>query len=1498
MRETQAQIKKYQARLPHMREKLAMVAMMFVMSIVMLTSATFAWIVLSTSPEVTGISTTVVSNGSLEIALSDKDGKEPDEAMVGDSVKEIVSRNITWGNLVNLSDASYGLGEIILRPAALNTSSLTESPLFAADYTSDGRIEGLKSDFAFSNYDTNTKMFLVPASTEYGVRAVSSVTYTFAGGQEIFVERLQSANNALSLAKTQYQTLTSDNDNMTAISSMMGDYLSDQFGGTTTDYQKYIPQVYSMVEELNTCLNTTGEAIVYIANLQLMLTQGGSATFYTLDTLLKESAATLPEGVQIEGFDSFISDYEKFQNHRTNLKSIYDDVKANGTTVKWSQLEAIVNFIVHVDSTKVDGIEVKDIGMDEAASLIFKSDHKAIIYKGLLYNLEKLLGTNMYAEDLPVKVSYKGMNPTLYADIFTDAKEPFYLPTTINTISNSNSGSFKGTDPVAADTYGMAVDVWVRTNAVDDYLILEGNVLTEQVQQKDTQGNLYFTDPESEEVVIKATNGKFYDEDGKELTGVVEEELEITYITIVSGYEGENRVWDSSLLTTSSTTQGEGSCYIFYSDSPAAQTQSLETLAAMTVVFIDEKGKLLAYADMDVESHYAEAGRVTVPLKLRSNSLNVGTNEAGENMYAICPLEQGQAKRITALVYVDGTKLENMDVLADADIQGKLNIQFGTLGDLNALVDEGIFYDEIHISGTAAPNEFDFETITGVDDLKSTITLTIMGAEPEKVTANFTRKINATQGSRQEAITFKSNGDGTYTGIMPFTSPGTYVMRTVEIDGVDYELDAPITVNISGFAIGSVGWKYASNYVTVLSADNTQSENISVTFGGALQPSKVQGIFANDNNQQINVSFKKGTTGWTGTAKFTTSGIYDMEYLLVDGEYYEIPTSMKKTLNLSLGMQAAVTIPNSSFEFDGTEVTLPVYVTVKDDKGNELKELENVSLQYMFQSSGLVENGLYTSLSWNSATERYEGNFTVETAGAYQFGYLQIGNGSITSATAPVITAIPPIPPAYYVNLTEENIFAYGGNVYMRIAMTDAKAIANGNIIAIVEKLNDNGSVEGTITIPGTSAAHSNGANDDLNADINDWVFQIPTTEELKNMECLEEGVRISSQLGTWRMTTLKIIGAYLDGEITTEEEPMVIDVSSEGIQTFIDDEMSVVVNYYGDATVNNGEALFTLYSGLFLDSATTDEGLVVQIRGAGGEFVSYEEDATGKPNMTVSATYAWDKTSITTSGGSTSAGYSVDAGVLASMENQGIIKSDLVLDGSDTTKTKFLLDKEKPMVLPFEGKYKLQSIEFTINGTTYKTNATEGAIPFSTDSVKPVYSYTWQAPVVKVTGVSPEGEVTVNTGSGSNLGNGASVEGKRTNSYTAYSATVHLKASITTTTETDSCSGDTTTKTKLNGYSLPTVTTAISNINNFYEASIFIDGNDDNTDVTFAYTSSSKQSVQTIGGCNNVYIGWDRYTMGSDKKATHISITGVLDNTTIKYIFELVNPITINNPL
>ncbi|MFI3228054.1 MAG: hypothetical protein R3Y09_11725 [Clostridia bacterium] len=143
MRETENNIQQYKAMLPRMKEKLTAMTLMLIIAVTVMTSTTFAWITISTAPEVFGISTTITGNGSLEIALSNKDGVAPGASAVGDSLNSIVEKNMTWGNLVNLSDESYGLDDLILRPATLNTSDLDGSPLFAAYYGGDGRVNRL-----------------------------------------------------------------------------------------------------------------------------------------------------------------------------------------------------------------------------------------------------------------------------------------------------------------------------------------------------------------------------------------------------------------------------------------------------------------------------------------------------------------------------------------------------------------------------------------------------------------------------------------------------------------------------------------------------------------------------------------------------------------------------------------------------------------------------------------------------------------------------------------------------------------------------------------------------------------------------------------------------------------------------------------------------------------------------------------------------------------------------------------------------------------------------------------------------------------------------------------------------------------------------------------------------------------------------------------------------------------------------------------------------------
>ena len=1491
MRDSEIRIKEYQKRLPDLRAKVVSMAMFFVISIIMMTSATFAWLTVSTSPEVEGIATTVTANGNLEIALARPNGSQPEESMVGDSNLELALRNLTWGNLVNLSDPSYGMENIILRPASLNRSSLLQSPLFAADYSEDGRIETLTSDFAYSNYDIATGEFLVPLQTQYGVRAISSVTYTFAGGAEAFVSGYQAATNTHNLAKSQYQTLTGNSEYMNAISSMMGDFLTNRFTSGETNFSPHIPKIYEMMIELNACIDTTADAVVQVANMQSMVAKGGNATTYTLTTLFKASNAELSaSGVNIEGLDVFKTNYDSFKKHVKTMEGINKKVTENGANVYWSEISTLVNFLVHIDSVVVDGTEVKDIGMSEAAGMVLGGgDHKAVITKGMLFDMEQFLGTYMYAEKLPVKVTveYNGstIGPvTLKANVYTAASPVAYLQEEITEIKNTTP-NLQGKDPVAADTYGLAVDFWVRTNAEEDYLILEGNVLTVEVQKTDKDGNLYFTD-EDGNVVIQSQDGKYSYEDGTEAPS---DNLKITYEQKVIGYEGENRVWDDATMSQYSTTQGNGSCYIFYANTPQAQAQSLEVLDAMSVVFIDQDGTLLAEAQMDVESYYAESGRVTVPLKLRSNSINLGTDEDGNTIYAITELTAGEPKLITALIYVDGEQIDNTEVLADGSISGKLNIQFGSHASMEPINDTSLKNEEVTLSAEVDGGDTEFSFATDKDDkgeIKTNITLTVGGITPQTVKANFIRQINSTQGSIQSDLIFTKQSTGVYKATAIFTAPGTYVLRSVWLDGIEYELpdNQKITITIDGFGIVNVSWTQTGNYAYKMSADNAHTEKIYVTLSG-LVPNKVQGVFANEENQQVFINFAKGSTGiWSGDARFTTSGVYKMEYLIIDGQYYEIPANMKKTIELSLGMKAKVQVSQTVLEeFTGNPaVELQVYATIMDNKGNELTGLSDVSIQYLQQGTGMAYTGLYSDLEWVADRNRYEGKFSVAYAGAFEFGYLNIGTSSINSAEAPYITAVPKEPPSYYGNLTAETIFAYGTDVNMKVTLADSSAILNGNITAAIQKVDETGNVLATIQVPGMQTSHINTEEDGNLTNLTDWIFEIPTTDELE----ISYGLKDVTQLGTWQMTELSIVGAYYNGALSTKEDPMIIDVSGKNIVTTVDDKMNVKVT---------GTSQTLSADKLFMEAHSVSEGLEVLIQGAGGKDINTDLISD------VKVTYVLDTSSISTTNSSTKAGYYYTGNSDASLKaNLKAVGTTTIALRKDPDSNSFMINPDAPMTLPLEGTYKMSTVQFTIGKTVYfakNDDATvDGAVevPLNASSNAPMFSFEWDAPVVKITGVSPT-NVTVNTGKSDYLTKKNIPTATKTNTVSndGYSCDVYFKV------ETGKDDFRIIWFGTVESYTPSKVETEILNVSEFLEAKLTVDGTEH--DVSFTYTKESLRCNQDAGASKDYSTTIVGRKIGTknrvfvDGVGTYIEITS--SDTSIMYIFKLDNGITINTP-
>ena len=176
--------KKLQVAMPSgIRSKLTAAVAMLLVSLILLVSSTYAWFTLSTAPEVKNITTTVAGNGSLEIALMPQDGllgsiKNGLSSTVGGGTVDIVTANTTWGNLVDLSDLSYGLGMINLNPASLNVNEdgafkEPAKPIAVPVFGGDGRIEKTNSeDIALRALDTASQQF---TNNVYGVRAITEV---------------------------------------------------------------------------------------------------------------------------------------------------------------------------------------------------------------------------------------------------------------------------------------------------------------------------------------------------------------------------------------------------------------------------------------------------------------------------------------------------------------------------------------------------------------------------------------------------------------------------------------------------------------------------------------------------------------------------------------------------------------------------------------------------------------------------------------------------------------------------------------------------------------------------------------------------------------------------------------------------------------------------------------------------------------------------------------------------------------------------------------------------------------------------------------------------------------------------------------------------------------------------------------------------------------------------------------------------------------------------
>ena len=1231
MTETKKRINALKKRLPGVKARVAATALSLLLAVAMMTSVSFAWFSLSASPALGGVKTIISSNGNLEVALSDYDGLAPDRSGIGDSFsaegQSVHAANTSWGNLINLS-GNYGIENLILRPAKLDTDY--PALLTGVKYSSDGRYETTATDFGFTSWGldevTNQYNFLVPHGSAFGVRAISSVGYEKGQGKDPLQIALENAKAKNAQAKAMYEALMDKNTeqgkaNLAIVTRLVQEFAQSKMPGsnTTTDFGNDLEALYGMLDDFHDALNSYGDALTDLAKIQQKAyceKNNIAYTPYTRETLLKATDSELAKnGVVLSTFAT----YKKLETDTAgDLAKIQEcmSLRQQGVAITWEEhLGGVVQHLIDINTVTIGGMTLDEIqgkvsgGFSAMMGLLdlLGGDQPVIVKGGNMRTFEQLTGARMNANgEVRVTVSVKYLiTLTINGILSTDLKPEdaaLYRNDENTTKDRAAVSEFKGA-MVAQDTYGMILDLWVRTNAANSYLTLDGildleyyyeqlpgKVLingtmtsvplwtytykTGEVQEAAGQKievtktvTVYVVpqslDPENptrapleydiqvkvsdtEYKTVKISEGVFYNYENDEPVYRVENgtttEALIDHTDVeallerkdrVLGFQGSNRVdndyGEGLPVGEISATQGSGSCYIFYADTPEAAAEAKELLKNLKFAFLTADNTIMARAEMDVEHMLEEGGKYIVPLKIVTNSYVV------DGVNCIMPLEQNVATRVSILVYLDGTGLENSMVMSKDSILGSLNIQFASAEKKVPMGNMDLEIQTITLSAAISNNRFTYDGTPKSTELQANIG----GVKPNTVLAYFQRQVNASQGSRMEPVILKerTNASGKYWGADPqFLTPGTYVLRTLVIDGVEYDLPEPIIVTVEGLQMTYVSF----NESIALTAPRYVDRDIELAIqaDANTRPGKVQVRFEDENGQYTagTLTFDPNSIStanpyglWKGTVRFNSSGTYTLRYVVMDGDYNDVPTTMRRSFTAYMGLRARVALIREgglTFKYRGPE-NVGVKLDILSDSGEVMKGLTNVNLYYARRGATSLADSLHAELTWQST--QYIGNMNVDDIGTFVFAQLTVGDNLITVVeSAPSITSQPTEPPAF----EGSNLFNDNADVSLNanniLVLNDKDAL-----FVKVQTKNATTAYKAVLTLTDAFGATHNviieeGVGTDGHSYLEDniYYFAIPNT-------------MAGNRNGKWTVTGLKLYGVYdASGNYYGETDP------------------------------------------------------------------------------------------------------------------------------------------------------------------------------------------------------------------------------------------------------------------------------------------------------------------------------------------------------------------------
>ena len=658
------------------RNKMVAAVSMLLVASIMMVSSTYAWFTLSTAPEVKGITTNVGANGNLEMMLlNGKSFNSTAEDLgvqsdIGDSYskKDVEAANVTWGNLVDLSANVYGLTNAILNPAKLNIAGNTvnSTMLLAPSYGNDGRV-----------IDVNTETYSGKWSNSAWVYADTQGENAFAGVRVLgtssgVTKQLSAYRNALNAINSNSNTAkntiaTSLANNGQTLANILVQHIQDE---TAKFKRTDVETLKKLVDALQTANDAAGEAIkqaVLAYNLSSAAGSLGDAAVDSLVAAIKAAKVTELRTVKFAKSDAepaaaimmptgAEAAVTQWSGNSTAIKTASDNLTAlladdAKTEYAYDDFGSIMNGLIDKTHTKVAGVEnPKKTDMDTIVQYYTDNQRIDIVMldgSGIYANIAKLVG-DYTASGFKVKVTTSAITASVPVTMSTSV-DPDGLVKKIDTNKEpAASVGGVGTTTVLSDTYGYALDFGFRTNAAGSNLLLQtarAQRVYSDATAPNTQGGGSYMQFQSNNVTVFSVD---------ELRALMSAMRVVFVETKIENNLPQYKVLGIAVADiTKETDEHDGNTT--YSGGAAVGTNGL-------------KAGLYLY-------NYTVENDGVITLGEKKADKSVLTN-----------LDQNVAKKITAIVYIDGEIVDNTMVANAANsMTGSLNLQFSSDADLKPM---------------------------------------------------------------------------------------------------------------------------------------------------------------------------------------------------------------------------------------------------------------------------------------------------------------------------------------------------------------------------------------------------------------------------------------------------------------------------------------------------------------------------------------------------------------------------------------------------------------------------------------------------------------------------------------------------------------------------------------------------------------------------------------------------------------------------------------------